>query len=270
MSFRADLHCHTTCSDGTDSPTELLHKAKAVGLQAISITDHDTIEAYTPEIFALAKSLDLQLLPGVELSSEQEGCSVHVLGYNIDVQSVSLKHFLSSLIERRAERNRAILAKLARKGFVIHEQELTVFGMRTIGRPHIAELMVRKKYVSSREEAFQRYLQDGASCYTPGIKYTPLEVIEQIHQAKGKAVLAHPHFARKGAFLRKLLELPLDGIECYYAALNPAQEAPWLEVAKEKGWLVTGGSDYHGTVKPHITLGCSWVDLERFRALLSS
>jgi len=267
MTFRADLHSHTICSDGTDSPSELVHKAHAAGLQGLSITDHDTIDAYTPEIFSLAQKLGLQLLPGVELSSEQDGISVHVLGYNIDLHSTTLKSFLANLIERRAERNRAILAKLAKKGFVIHEQELTAFGIRTLGRPHIAELMVRKKYVGSREEAFQRYLQDGASCYAPGIKYTPEEVIEQIHLAKGKAVLAHPHFLRTGAFLRRLLELPLDGIECYYAVFHAAQEVPWIKLAQEKGWLVTGGSDYHGTVKPHITLGCSWVGLEHFEAL---
>jgi hypothetical protein len=259
---------HTHCSDGTDSPVELLHKAKAAGLQAISITDHDTVEAYSPELFSLAEDLGLQLLSGVELSSEWKDRSVHVLGYGCDLKSVSLRSFLSNLIEKRNERNRAILAKLSKKGFVIHEKELFALGIRTIGRPHIAQLMVNKGYVGSFQEAFHRYLQDGASCYTPGIKYTPAQVIHEIHQAHGKAVLAHPHFFPRGSFLKELLELPFDGIECYYAALHPEQEKPWLQIARERRWIATGGSDYHGTLKPHISLGCSWVGLETFQTLL--
>ncbi len=272
ISFRADLHSHTHCSDGTDSPLQLLQKAADANLQALSITDHDTIDAYTPEVLIRARELQIELLPGVELSSEWKDSSVHVLGYRIDLHSGTLREFLRKMIERRGERNRAILAKLSKRGMVIEEEELIAFvaqecRYRTIGRPHIAELMVRKGYVARREEAFERFLAEGALCYTPGIKFTPAEVIAEVHKAGGKAVLAHPHFIPKGAMLQALLALPFDGIECYYGNLQPAQEATWLHLARAKGWLVTGGSDYHGALKPHISLGCSWIGLEAFNAL---
>lgn len=272
--FRADLHTHTHCSDGTDAPSDLLHKAKDAHLQGLSITDHDTIDAYTPELFSLAEQLGIQLLSGIELSSEWEGISVHILGYRIDLASSPLRTFLIDMNKRRKERNRAILANLQKRGFFIDETELEAaakkaFSNRTIGRPHIADMMVSKGYVKTRQEAFERYLRDGASCYAPGIKYTPNEVIEQIHQAGGKAVLAHPHFLKKGALLKKLLSLPFQGIECYYGTLYPEQEKPWVEIAREKGWIATGGSDYHGSIKPYVSLGASWVGLETFSKLNS-
>jgi hypothetical protein len=270
--FRADLHSHTHCSDGSDSPTELLHKAKEAGLQGLSITDHDTLDAYTPELFALAEELGIRLLPGIELSSEQEQASVHVLGYGIDLHSKPLRTFLQDMIRRRTERNRAMLEKLKKRGMPIEEAELLAFAEkqfsgRTIGRPHIAQLMVNKGFVQAPQEAFDRFLQEGACCFVAGIKYSPLDVIEQIHLAGGKAILAHPHFLRRGAFLKQLLSLPLDGLECYYGTLYKEQERPWVEIAKEKGWIATGGSDYHGKIKPHISLGCSWVGLETFNLL---
>jgi hypothetical protein len=271
--FRADLHTHTFCSDGTDSPADLLHKAKKIGLQGLSITDHDTIDAYTPELFSLADDLGIKLMSGIELSSELGEASVHILGYAIDLQSASLRSFLTEMIKRRTERNRAILAKLAQRGLVITEEELIgttqkLFSSRTVGRPHIAELMVRKGYVANIQHAFERYLQEGALCFVPGIKFTPRDAIEQIRLAGGKAVLAHPHFLKKGSFLRELLSLPLDGLECYYGLLHPHQETPWVEIAKEKGWIATGGSDYHGSIKPHITLGCSWVNESTYNRLI--
>ena len=115
--------------------------------------------------------------------------------------------------------------------------------------------MVRKGYAASIQKAFEIYLQEGGLCYVAGIKYTPSEVVAQIHEAGGKAVLAHPHFLKRGSFLRELLALPLDGLECYYGTLQRHQEMPWIEIAHEKGWIATGGSDYHGLNKPEITLG---------------
>ncbi len=272
--FRADLHTHTHCSDGTDSPSQLLQKAKKMGLQGLSITDHDTIDAYSPALFAQAEELGIRLLSGIELSSELGETSVHILGYGIDLQSERLRSFLAEMIRRRNERNRAILAKLKKRGLVIEEEELLahakqLFSNRTIGRPHIADLMVRKGYAASIQQAFQIYLQEGGLCYVPGIKYTPREVVAQIHDAGGKAVLAHPHFLKKGNFLRELLALPLDGLECHYGTLYKEQERPWVDLAKERGWIATGGSDYHGEVKAHIPLGCSWVGEEVFNKLAS-
>ncbi|MES2272841.1 MAG: PHP domain-containing protein [Chlamydiota bacterium] len=272
--FRADLHCHSNCSDGSEDPRVLLRLAVQADLQGLSITDHDTMDAYTPELFADAESLGIRLLPGIELSAEQDQVPVHVLGYGYDLKSFSLKNFLIEMNQRRAERNRAILRKLEQKKMPMTEAELLEFAAlarqkRTIGRPHIAQLMVKKKYVSSPSEAFDKYLKEGASCYAAGIKYTPAEAIAQIHQAQGKAILAHPHFLKGGSFLKKLLSLPFDGLECYYARLSKVQETPWLKIAKERNWIATGGSDYHGELKPHIPLGSSWVGEHTFRMLLN-
>ncbi len=267
--FRADIHCHSICSDGTDTPFELLKKAKEAHLQGLSITDHDTIDAYTPELFEQARELEIILLPGVEISSEVDGASVHILGYGFDLKSTALKQFLLLMQERRAVRNRAILHKLSERKMPITEEELCAFAKRrTIGRPHIAELMVKKGYVASTREAFEKYLREGGLCYASGIRFHPKEVIEEIRKAKGKAILAHPHFIKKGSFLRKLLDLPFDGIECYYSILDKALELPWLKLAKERNWIATGGSDYHGSFKPHVSLGCSWVSECVFRLLV--
>lgn len=266
--FRADIHCHTTCSDGSDSPLKVLHLAKHADLQGLSITDHDTMDAYTPELFDEAKKLKIALLPGIEISSELDAVSVHILGYGYDLHDPGLKQFLILMQQRRGERNRAILKKLAQRNMHISEEELKAFATeRTIGRPHIAQMMVKKGYVQTPRDAFDFYLKEGALCYASGIKYHPQEVIEQIHKAKGKAVLAHPHFIKKGSFLRKLLGLPFDGIECYYSRLAKALELPWLKIAKERGLIATGGSDYHGEMKPNIPLGCSWVGEAIFRSL---
>lgn len=269
--FRADIHCHTICSDGSDHPLLLLRLAKQAGLQGLSITDHDTMDAYTPELFADAETLGIRLLSGIEISSELEDISVHILGYGYDLHDLKLKDFLIQMQKRRAERNSAILHKLAAKKMPISEEELKAFATeRTIGRPHIAQLMVSKGYVPTVRDAFEHYLREGAICYAPGIKYHPREVIDQIHEAKGKAVLAHPHFFKKGGLLRKLLDLPFDGLECYYSKLAKALELPWLKIAKERGLIATGGSDYHGTLKPHIPLGCSWVNEHTFELLSST
>ncbi len=267
--FRADLHCHTICSDGTKAPSEVLHLAKIVNLQGLSITDHDTISAYTPELFELANELQLRLLPGVEISSELDEMTVHILGYGFDLNDTGLQNFLSLMQKRREERNRAILQKLALQKMPISEEELKAFAThRTIGRPHIAQIMVNKGYVPSLRSAFENYLKEGALCYASGMKYSPIEVIEEIHKSKGKAILAHPHFYKRGVFLRKLLDFPFDGYECYYSMLDKTLERPWLELAKERGLIATGGSDYHGSFKPHIALGCSWVNLHTFEQLI--
>ncbi len=270
--FRADLHTHTNCSDGTDDPLALLQLAHQVGLQGLSITDHDTIEAYTPELFAKASELGIRILPGIELSTELNQQSVHLLAYRIDLSAPILHRHLADMQERRRERNRGIVQKLAQRKIAITEEELYEYALktrakRTVGRPHIAQLLVQKGYVTSTYEAFERYLKEGASCYTSGLKYTPQETVELIHKIGGKAVLAHPHFLRKGAFLRGLLSLPFDGIECHYGNLHKELEKPWLQIAKERGWIATGGSDYHGTVKPNIPLGCSWVSEPIFTLL---
>ena len=266
MEFRADLHCHSICSDGSDTPQELLLKAKKAGLQGLSITDHDTVAAYSEELFAQAFSLNIDLLVGVEVSSEWKGRPVHILGYRVDHHCPDFLHFLQEVQEMRRERNLRILEKLSRLGMNIDLKDIRG---ETVGRPHIAEALVRKGYLRTVQEAFERYLKDGAICSAPGFRFSPDQVIEMIRKAKGKAVLAHPHLYPKDFDCNELLSFSFDGIECYYGTLSQYQEAPWLVMAQKKGWIATGGSDYHGPLRNQRPLGSSWVGKEAFFQLLS-
>lgn len=264
--FRADLHCHSICSDGTDEPKELLIKAKEMGLQGLSITDHDSIDAYTPALFEEAKTLEIELMTGVELSSEFNGSTVHVLGYHFDSNCPLFRDFITEMRRRREERNLSILQKLEKQKMKIDIDELK--GIATVGRPHIAALLVKKGYVNSLQEAFTKYLKDGALCSASYFRLTPTEAIQKIHEAKGKAIIAHPHFYPK-TYLKRLLNFNFDGIECHYGSFAKEVAAPFLEIAKKKDWIATGGSDYHGKVKPHLYLGASYVGRDVFEKLRS-
>jgi hypothetical protein len=265
VDFRADLHSHTIYSDGTCTPIELIDHAVSVGLKAISITDHDTVDAYL-EAIPYAASKNLLLGTGVEFSSVYKKHNVHVLGYNLNVSHPFLLEFCKLQQQKRMKRNFLILEKLSRFRFHIDPRELEELEsfQRTIGRPHIAKMMVEKGYVKSVQEAFSLFLGDDKCCYVQGESATLDEVIDVIKQSSGKVFLAHPHLFKDGRFVKEILSHAFDGIECYYARCNPEKERRWLKIAKEKGWLISGGSDFHGSVKPHISLGCSWVSQAEF------
>jgi 3',5'-nucleoside bisphosphate phosphatase len=264
--FRADLHCHTIFSDGTMTPQQLLLLAKEIGLAGISITDHDTIEAYA-QAPTIARQLGLLLGSGVEFSCIFQKMSVHVLGYDFDLTCPGIAKLCAHHQDRRTHRNKAILDNLSRLGIIIPEEELVSVGGRTIGRPHIAQLMVKKGYAGSIKEAFNHFIGDGKPCYVPGEGVTVEETIKTIHQAGGKAFIAHPHLLEHARKIKELLKYPFDGIECHYARFPPEQEKRWIQTAKERGWLISGGSDFHGSIKDYIQLGCSWVDEEHFHKI---
>lgn len=265
MEFRADLHCHSTYSDGQLSPTELVRHAHQLGLQGLSITDHDTVEAYTEEVFALAHSLGIILCTGVEFSCQIHCVSIHVLGYGFDPSSSVLLTLCKRHQLRRMHRNLNILKKLKEHGMMISEEELKhKVPTNVIGRPHIALLMIEKGYVSSIAEAFNFYIGDGKSCFDPGEAFSVDETIEVIHAAHGKAFIAHPHLIKRKKILRELLNKPFDGLEAYYGAFQHHDNQKWLTIAKEREWLISGGSDFHGELKPYIGLGASWVNEETF------
>ncbi|MCB1068118.1 MAG: PHP domain-containing protein [Simkania sp.] len=267
MDYRADLHCHTTCSDGTMTPKEVLHHAKEKGLSALSFTDHDTLDAYTDEIWDLAKELGIDLFVGVEFSTRYHKVSVHILGYGVQ-KTEKLLAFCEEHKHRRNRRNLEILKKLSSLSLVVTEEELEA--KRTgeiVGRPHIAQIMVEKGYVRSIQDAFDRYIGDRKSCFVEGEPFAVQETIDTIHDAGGKAFIAHPHLIQKAGVLRFLLGMNFDGIECYYSLLYHEMEKKWLKIAREKNWLISGGSDFHGAVKPQVTLGCSWVDRETVESI---
>lgn len=268
--FKADLHCHSTCSDGQLTPVELVHKAASIGLKGLSITDHDTIEAYSRELFKEAENLNILICPGVEFSCQIRGVSVHILGYDFDINSTQIKELCTRHKFRRKERNKSILKKLSSKGIVIGEEELDALPhTNVIGRPHIAYVMMQKGIVGSIQEAFHKFLGDGKSCYDPGESFAVEETIRIIHDAGGKAFIAHPHLVKRKKVLRELLQNAFDGLECYYASFSRRDNEKWLQICKEKGWLVSGGSDFHGDLKPYNALGSSWVDKETFDKICS-
>jgi predicted metal-dependent phosphoesterase TrpH len=262
--IRYDLHCHTTCSDGAHSPLEVLQMAKQRGLAGLSITDHDTISAYETAVPA-AKELGLDLIPGVEFSTTFREMSIHILGYDFDLLNSDIINFCQLHLERREKRALEILAKLKRLGFEINPRE--VLG-RQIGRPHIAKMLIDLGAVKDIKEAFRKYLGENGPAYVRGNKVTVTETLELIHAAGGKAILAHPHLIRKSNVVKDLLRMDFDGLEVFYGTIQRNMEQKWLDIAIEKNWLITGGSDFHGdAVRPGIPLGCSWVDQSRVQSL---
>lgn len=271
MEFKADMHMHSTCSDGLLTPFELIDKVAEIGLQGLSITDHDTVEAYTPDLFAYAKSKHLFLCPGVEFSCQLHAVNVHILGYDFDVNDPAILALCQRHQLRRKDRNRRILRKLRTKGILIEEEELESFREAgVIGRPHIASLMIKKGFVSTIKQAFNQFLGDGRSCFDPGESFSVDETIKILRGAKGKAFIAHPHLVKRGRALKELLKKNFDGIECYYGIFSRKDTQKWLDLAKEKQWLVSGGSDFHGDSKPYNRLGSSFVDQETFFKIYTS
>lgn len=266
IEFRADLHCHTTCSDGTVAPDDLVKLAVESGLQGLSITDHDNVEAYKT-VLPTAKVLGLPMISGVEFSTMHKNTSIHILGYSFKLDHPAIEGLCLLHIKRRRERNEEIIAKLETLGLPI--DEILVRGSEAIGRPHIAKAMMDKGYVKSYQDAFKLYLAEDKPAYSPGKPVSVLETLETIHAAGGVAVIAHPHLIKNDKIFRELLEMPFDGIECYYGNFMRDQCKRWLKIVEKKQWLITGGSDFHGSVKPNISLGNSWVGSETFEKLYS-
>ncbi len=265
MPFHADLHVHSLYSDGSFTPKELIAAAKEVGLSALSITDHDTLDAY-PEAFEEAKRENFLIKQGIELSASFEGISVHILAYAFDLQSEALVKLCARHRERRRVRNQAILKRLKGLGISIEDPDFQL-----TGRPHIAQALVQKGVVATSAEAFLRFLGEGKRAYVQGEVISVEHTLQVIHRAGGLAFLAHPHLLpKRKRWLKRLLELPFDGIECYYARFPLSSAQPWLQLAQERHLLVSGGSDFHDAAKPYNRLGSSWIDEERFKAIFNN
>jgi predicted metal-dependent phosphoesterase TrpH len=265
--FRADLHCHSTCSDGSCTPVELVQLAKKNSLQGLAITDHDTVAAYR-QALPEAQKLEMRLIPGVEFSSHHQGQNVHILGYRFDPDHPAIQKLCHWHETRRKERCRAILERLSTLGHSLRfEDVMAQTQSNLIGRPHIALAMVKKGIVGSVKEAFQTYLGDGKSAYVPGDSVTVEETLQTLHAAGGVAIIAHPHLIQNKSLVDALLARPFDGIEVYYGRFNADQNRPWAQIAAKRNWLITGGSDFHGSIKPELPLGASWVDKEHFDKL---
>lgn len=249
----ADLHTHTTASDGLHAPEENVRLAKAAGLAAVAITDHDTLAGLASAMEEGAR-LGIAVVPGVELSTVANGQDIHVLGYYMNRNDPLFLERLSLLRSVRDRRNDMMLAKLNELGIPIKLEEVAAIKARkngdkpgeVIGRPHIADWLVHHGYVSSLREAFDLYLGKGGQAYVNPPRIHPAEAIKWIHEAGGSAVLAHPGLYGDDALVRELIQAGLDGIEALHSDHSPEQEVLYRRMAEDAGLAVTGGSDFHG------------------------
>ena len=264
---RIDLHLHTTHSDGSLRPSDVLTLAKQANVSALAITDHD-ITTGIPEAMATGETLGIEVIPGVEISSFDGKSELHILGYCVRWQDVEFNRRLATLRESRHRRNPLIIERLREAGLdVTYEEVRALAGTESVGRPHIAQLLMQKKYVSSAKEAFDRYLAEGRPAYVARELPTPAEAISWIREAKGVAVLAHPTWVKESAeglrtCVTTLKEDGLGGIEVHYSTHSKSQTAGYLDLAHRLDLLITGGSDFHGLTKPDIEVGSGRGDLK--------
>jgi hypothetical protein len=256
-----DLHLHTTASDGVLSPSEIVRYAKEQGLQAVAITDHDTIDGNAEALDEGAKS-GLEVISGVEISAQFDLGSMHILGFFIDIENTALKERLSLLQETRAQRNPKMVEKLRKLGVELsYDEILHGSGGGQVGRPHFAQVLLTKGYVNTVQEAFDRYLGKGAPAYVDKFRFDPEEAMELIREAGGIPVLAHPftlHIPsphQLDALLGELAPLGLMGIEVFYPEHTKDQISLYKDLAQKHDLLVTGGSDYHGIEGDKVEIG---------------
>ncbi|MEQ1794567.1 MAG: PHP domain-containing protein [Nitrospira sp.] len=257
---RIDLHLHTTHSDGSQTPAEVVKLAHEAGVSALAITDHD-ITTGLPDAIAAGQELGIEIIPGIEISSRLGESELHVLGYFLKWQDPQLNERLITLRESRHRRNPKIVELLQAAGIdITYDEVRAVAGSDSVGRPHIARVLMDKKVVTSAKEAFDRFLAEGKPAYVPRDLPCPTDAIRWIKDAGGLAVLAHPTWVKavEGTLTdltRRLKADGLDGVEVHYSTHTPRQTREYLNLAKTLGLLVTGGSDFHGLTKPDIDVG---------------
>lgn len=240
--MNVDLHMHTNCSDGLYSPEELTAMAVKANIQVMAISDHDTVAAYTQSHSFAA---GVRVIPAIEMSSEYKGEDVHILGYYIQTDNQAIQEYCGQFKRRRQLRAMEIVQKCKQLGYEMDSTEIEAILAKggTIGRPHIARMLVQKGYFQTVRDVFDKLLYHGGPAYVPYQRKTIEECIEIIHQAGGWAVLAHPGLIHKG--LHDVLQRPFDGLEVYHPQ-NKEQWPTYLQIAKEHHWYVSGGSDFHG------------------------
>lgn len=263
-----DLHVHSTFSDGSMTPEELVQLALDCGLSALALTDHDTtagIESFLAAGTAACAQNEvdksLVCIPGVEISVAVDHGTMHVLGYLIEVGDTKLEALLARIRGGRNERNEQILTKLCGLGLELEMAEVLSFsGDGVVGRPHFARALVARGYVRSTQAAFEKYLARGRPAYADRYRPNAEESIDTISNAGGVAVMSHPSTLGMGpkafrVLLEELAHAGLQGIEAYYSEHSPEQEQKYVQLARDLGLVATGGSDFHGDLNPAIKLG---------------
>jgi predicted metal-dependent phosphoesterase TrpH len=267
--MRIDLHTHTTASDGYLTPQALVRACQAGGIQVLGVTDHDTVDGL-PEAEACAGAAGIAFVPGIELSAYWRQLELHVLGYYLDSRDTGLTAFLTGTRGARLERLRAMISRLWRLGMAVSAEEvLAEAGDSTVGRPHLARVLVRRGYVGSTDEAFDRYLAADRPAYVPRPDVSVADAIRVIHEAGGIASLAHPGLHDRDDALLDLVAAGLDAIEVYHPNHLPPKTARYRRLAAARGLLITGGSDFHGAAGADHALcpGVPTLPQEDFRRL---
>ncbi|MEI6437587.1 MAG: PHP domain-containing protein [Candidatus Omnitrophota bacterium] len=265
---RADLHIHTYYSDSSMSPQQVVREAKKALLACISITDHDTVDGI-PEALIEARKLDLEVIPGVELSSEHGRKDIHVLGYGFELKKSPLALKLKEMQQARVERMKKMVAKINSLGFpeVRFEDVASRTKSNAVGRLHLAQLLVEKRVVTSLEMAFEKYLGEGEQAYFSKFKQTPVEAIKLIKDSGGAAVLAHPMLTARDEIIPELARAGLDGLEVYYPNCSMEVSNFYVRLATKHGLIITGGSDAHGAGKKNTYIGKGYLPYEHVEAL---
>ncbi len=245
---KVNLHLHSTASDGRLTPAEIVHQAAEQGLSVIAITDHDSVEGIAPALAAAKAFPRLKVIPGIELSTDVPQGEVHVLGYFIDYANREFQVTLEGLHNSRLERAQGMIAKLQNLGIHIdwgRVQEIA--GTGSIGRPHIAQAMLEKGYITSFKEAFDKYISRDGPAYFEREKMSPVEAVALVLQVNGLPVLAHPFTASNTeTLIAELKAAGLVGIEAYYDGYTADEISRLVSLAERYGLIATGGSDYHG------------------------
>ncbi|MFH1778077.1 MAG: PHP domain-containing protein [Candidatus Omnitrophota bacterium] len=255
----ADLHVHTSFSDGSLTPEELVKKAGELNISCISITDHDIVDGICPAVIAAAR-YGIEIIPGIEFSTQLHKTEVHLLAYFIDYQNLSFLTKLKELREKRVYRFYNIIKLLREHNVHLETDKILQYGLGSLGRLHIAKALVKEGYVYGIKEAFERYLGHGKCCYVPHERFSVAAAIAMIKELGGLAVFAHPYVLHNDHLLVEMLNLGIDGIEAYYPEHRPQQTKQYVNFAKKHGLLITGGSDYHGDGKEDSFFGKVKID----------
>ena len=251
----ADLHLHTTFSDGTDQPERVVELASACGLKTIAITDHDNTEALAVAA-PIAARLGIELIPGIEMSASTDGLEVHVLGFLFDVKNATLVAHLAEQQARRVSRVHEMVKRLAQAGVRIDAEEvLELAGEGTVGRPHVARVLLKHGYIATVAEAFQRYIGEGHPGFVPGSPLPPARIIRLIRGAGGIPALAHPVYLKRDELIDRFAREGLVGLEVYHSGHTPDRVRHYEQIADRLKLLKTGGSDAHGDSKEGLPVG---------------
>ena len=245
---KVDLHTHTIASDGALTPRELVRKAVEHGVRVLAITDHDSTEGLAEAREEATRHPGLTIVPGLEINCDVEGGEIHILGYLVDHDAPWFQEFLREQRRERTARVYRLAERLAELGMPVNPEEVfAVAGEGAPGRPHVAQVMVKRGYVKSVHEAFDKYLRADGPANVPRRRLTPVDAVAVIRRAQGVPVFAHPGLANRDAMIPALVDAGLQGIETYYAEHSTEQVRAYLELCRRFDLVATGGSDYHGT-----------------------